>query len=399
MSQKNFTTKLLGMEGAKIKEFTETETEIRIGIEMNLKKHTCPECGKRTKAIHDYRICRITDLSVRGKHLRLEYRKRRYRCAGCGKRFAERCSFVGKYQRFTYRVAQKIIELLHTRLSAKDIARETGTSGSGVHRCLKLVNRGRPSRLPTVLALDEFKGNAGGERFQCILTAPAEKRVLDILPDRTVSTIQSYLKGFPNRDEVEYVIMDMNRGYRDIAQSFFPTAKIVIDRFHVVRYVTKAPDDVRRRIQKHLLPETRKYFKRSRRLLLIHESKLKPEERIALNRMLAFSEDLSKAYALKEAFYTMMEAKSSEAASLLLKKWLDVDFILKIPEFKPCSRMLRNWKPYILNMFDVPYSNGFTEGCNNSVKTLKRIAFGFRNFHHFRARILLAASPSPQHLT
>ena len=57
--------------------------------------------------------------------------------------------------------------------------------------------------------------------------------------------------------------------------------------------------------------------------------------------------------------------------------------------------MLRNWKPYILNMFDVPYSNGFTEGCNNPIKTLKRVAFGFRNFHHFRTRILLASSPYP----
>ena len=55
--------------------------------------------------------------------------------------------------------------------------------------------------------------------------------------------------------------------------------------------------------------------------------------------------------------------------------------------------MLKNWKPYILNAFDCPYSNGFTEGCNNGIKTLKRIAFGFRNFQNFRARILLAANP------
>jgi len=280
----------------------------------------------------------------------------------------------------------------------RDIAEDTDTSISGVQRCLSLANCGKPALLPRVLALDEFKGNAGGERFQCILTAPAEKRIFDILPDRSSHTIQSYIQSFPNREEVEYVIMDMNRGYRDIARSFFPKAKIVIDRFHVVRYATNAMDEVRRRIQKHLLPETRIYFKRSRKLLLARQRKLSHEDRFALNRMLGFSEDLARAYALKEAFYTMMDAKSSEAASLLLKKWLDADFILKIPEFKPCSRMLRNWKPSILNIFDVPYSNGFTEGCNNAIKTLKRIAFGFRNFYHFRTRILLADS-SPQHLT
>ena len=42
--------------------------------------------------------------------------------------------------------------------------------------------------------------------------------------------------------------------------------------------------------------------------------------------------------------------------------------------------MLKNWKPYILNAFDCSYSNAFTEGCNNAIKALKRVAFGFRNF-------------------
>ena len=51
--------------------------------------------------------------------------------------------------------------------------------------------------------------------------------------------------------------------------------------------------------------------------------------------------------------------------------------------------MLQNWQEYILNAFDCPYSNGFTEGCNNAIKAIKRIAFGYRSFHNFRRRILL----------
>ena len=51
--------------------------------------------------------------------------------------------------------------------------------------------------------------------------------------------------------------------------------------------------------------------------------------------------------------------------------------------------VLRNWEPYILNAFDCPYSNGFTEGCNNAIKVIKRVAFGYRSFHNFRRRILL----------
>ncbi|MBQ9264921.1 MAG: transposase [Clostridia bacterium] len=108
--------------------------------------------------------------------------------------------------------------------------------------------------------------------------------------------------------------------------------------------------------------------------------------------MLNFSEKLYQAYALKELFFEFVDTKSSFAAAELLSKWLDACDRLLIPEFKHCSRMLRNWKPYILNAFECLYSDGFIEGCNNGFQTLKRVAFGFRNFHNFRARVLLAAN-------
>lgn len=57
--------------------------------------------------------------------------------------------------------------------------------------------------------------------------------------------------------------------------------------------------------------------------------------------------------------------------------------------------MLANWQPYILNALDIRLSNGFTEGCSNAIKTLKYLAFDFRNFSNFRARILLAARHTP----
>ena len=190
------------------------------------------------------------------------------------------------------------------------------------------------------------------------------------------------------------MVMDMNQGYRDIARAFFPQAKIVIDRFHVARYCTWAMDDVRRAVQKHLLPASRKHFKRSRRLLIARRALLSEEDRAAVDVMLHFSERLYQAYALKELFFQFMDAKSSSTAAELLSKWFDAYDRLQLPEFSPCRRMLKNWKPYILNAFDCHYSNAFTESCNNAIKALKRVAFGFRNFSNFRARILQAANPA-----
>lgn len=59
-----------------------------------------------------------------------------------------------------------------------------------------------------------------------------------------------------------------------------------------------------------------------------------------------------------------------------------------VTEYTSCADTLINWRIGILNSFDVPYSNGFTEGCNNKIKVLKRNAYGYRNFERFRNRIL-----------
>ena len=383
------------MEGVEIEEFWESVSEIRVFFRMQRMSEPCPRCHVRTQRVHDYRMRTIRDLELRGKSLVLCYIRRRYACPECGKRFAENCTFAGKYQRFTHQVTLRIMDLLRRSSSIKDIAALTGTSTSGVMRCLKHMPAMRPSRLPSAISFDEFKGNTGGEKFQCIVTDPLAHRVFDILPNRSVAGIQEYLKSFPNRDEVKYVVMDMNKGFRDVARSFLPNARIVIDRFHVVRYCTWALDNVRRMVQKHLPDSQRKYFKRSRYLLLAHRKKLSEQDRLALDVMLRFSDRLAQAYALKEQFYSFMDAPNRKSAVHRLDAFLDACDKLNLPEFNDCRKMLKNWRPYILNAFDIPLSNGFTEGCNNAIKTLKRLAFGFRNFRSFRARILLSLSPYP----
>ena len=184
--------------------------------------------------------------------------------------------------------------------------------------------------------------------------------------------------------------MDMNKVYRNLARDYFPQATIVIDKFHVVRYVTWALKNVRKRIQKQLHPEKRKYFKRSRKLLLTHRNKLKEESMDALTLMLSQSEDLAAAYHLKELFYDFMKSSSRREATQKLKFFLLAAQASQLKEFNACLTMLGNWSKYILNAFDCPYTNGFTEGTNNAIKVIKRNAFGYRNFKNFRNRIFLA---------
>ena len=395
MSKKDYSAELLKMEGVQIEKIEESTEEIVLCVSLDRKPQVCKCCGAETDRVHDYRIRQVRDLELRGKPLRLLYRQRRYVCPICEKRFSEQNDFVGRYMRFTHRTGEKIMGLLRRCSSMKDIARDTGTSVSGVQRVLRMMPVSKPQRLPEAVSFDEFKGNTDGQRFQCIVTDPLNHKVFDILPARTVGTIQDYLLSFPNRDEVKYVVMDMNRGFREAAKTFLPNAKIIIDRFHVVRFCTEAMENVRRSFQSVLPKEQRKYFKRSRRLLLAHRNKLSDEDRATVDVMLRFSDRLLQAYALKEAFYDFMDAPDRVSASKRLEYWLDACDKLKIPQFKPCRKMLVNWKPYILNAFEYHLSNGFTEGCNNAIKALKRVAFGFRRFDSLRARALLSFNSYP----
>ena len=388
MLQTHIIVELLDMEAYDFEGMEQSATQIILKVKMKRRAQECPVCRTPCDQVHDYRTQRVKDSPIQGKVVLWQYRKRRYRCPCCGKRFYEGNYLLPKRHRITNRLAALGIDQLRKKQSRKEIADSLGVSESSVGRWMNFLEFGKPDRLPKVLSIDEFRGNTEYGKFQCILTDPVHKKIVDVLPTRYHWQIYDYLRAFPNRNQVQYFVMDMNREYMDIAKKLLPNAKIVIDRFHVVRYCTWALENVRKRVQVKLLPEQRKYFKRSRKLLLAHMKNLSAENKAAVERMLLMSCDLREAYLLKETFYDFMDSFNSAQAKERLRIFRTHAFVAELPEFVACLTMLKNWEPYILNAFDCPYSNGFTEGVNNKIKVLKRIAFGYRTFRNFRIRIL-----------
>ena len=97
---------------------------------------------------------------------------------------------------------------------------------------------------------------------------------------------------------------------------------------------------------------------------------------------------LSNAYWMKESFLMLLDCKDSNSARKQLSDWVMAASNSGIKRFEECSKTMVNWSVGILNSFDCSYTNGFTEGCNNKIKVLKRNAYGYRNFNRFRNRIL-----------
>lgn len=383
--------KLLGLKDVIVKKVWEVEGEQQIEIELPRRMHCCPCCGAETDRIHDYRIQRIKDISSFGKNVRLHLRKRRYVCGNCGKRFYEKNSFLPRYHRMTNRKNARIIEDFRDTVSASYIARKHDISVSTALRYFNLVDYSC-KELPEVLSIDEFKGNANGEKYQTILTDAKNRKIMDILPNRKKSELIRYFRKFKNRKDVKYFVMDMNPHFRAAAEICFPEAAIVIDRYHVTRQVIWALERVRRETQKHLSKEWRRFCKHSKALLNKPPQDLTDEERQKLRIILGLSTRLEQAYYLKNDFLFLMHSPSSEVAAELLSDWIVRAECAHLPEFYDCTRAIHNWSRYILNAFDVRYTNGYTEGCNNKTKVLKRVCYGVRNFNRFRNRILHCAT-------
>lgn len=391
MLQDNYTQNLPLFKGLTVKYFRENEQKegFEAFIEMPVKEHRCPHCGHTTTYIKDYRLQTVKDLTVAGKPLIVTVRKRRYICKECNSTFTENNPYIKRYCHFPQRFYFESIKETLTLQSFTSIARKVGVSVSSIIRWFDNINYPK-AELPSCIAIDEFKGNADGEKFQCNLSDPVKRKIIDILPNRDSEDLCKHFLEYTydERAKVKKVVMDLSTLFRSVAKQLFPEAKIIADKFHVIRVVINSLENVRKRIQKEFHEAKRKWFKRSRHLLLKPEYKLTDEDKIELNRMLNSSPELEKAWLLKEKFYEIFRKVTRTEAKKELRDWLLLANQLSIPEFKHCITTFTNWRTEIANIIGENVSNGFIEGSNNKIKVLKRISFGVQNFKRFRNRIL-----------
>lgn len=385
MLKKDYTAKLLNLEDVIITKVENISEEVHVYLELPRVKHRCPACGTLTDRVHDYRMQIIKDVPL-GRTTLLHLRKRRYRC-DCGKRFFEKNTFLPRYYRSTSRLVAEIITAFRETVSASKIGTQFNVSGATAMRYFKCVSF-KPTRLPEVLSIDEFKGNSGGQKYNSIIVDAKNRKVIDILPNRFENDLIHYFSQFPSKTDVKHFVCDMNPHFREVAKTCFPKATVVADRYHVIRQVYWAMERVRKNEQNKLSKRFRKYFKKSRYLLMKPMKKLSDEEMDKLALMFEIAPRLADAYRLKNEFLEVIRSDSSKTGKPKLVDWLTAVEVMDLPEFDDCTKAYHNWFQEILNSMDVPWSNGFIEGCNNKTKVLKRVCFGMRNFSNFRKRIL-----------
>jgi len=381
----------LGLPELRILRQKELEDRLEVTVIYRRDKVNCPRCGKVTNKEHDRRQQGKRDRGLRDKAVLLILVKRRFRCYCCGKVFTESDKVFGARRRSSHRFREYLgREALHQ--TVRRVAHKERVGEGLVRSCVaeeirKVLEARGAKETPEFMGLDEFSVRRR-HLYHTAICDLVGGGVMEVVEGQGKQKIEEYLGKLLEPERVKAVTMDMHEPFRQAVQMCLPQAKVVVDKFHVVRHINEAVDRVRSRNQGSNVRGKRRDLFGSRYTLLKGAEKLADWEREKLSLLFSRYPEVKRAWVLKESFrawYRETDRSRAEELLRLLEERIANDSLY---EFKKLLGTFTNWRGEILNYFDYRITNGFVEGKNNRIKTIKRMAYGYRNMDNFRMRIL-----------
>lgn len=351
----------------------------------------CPFCSAKELRTKDTFYRKIRHISLGSRRSCLYLRTHKYYCKICKKYFNDRFPGILPYRRSTEAFRKEVFEKHRDGICQSVLSERLRMGEATVERWYQdhlglRVSERENSPCPRVLGIDEhfFTRKEGYATTLCDL---GKHRVYDIALGRSEASLSRYLHSLPDKDKVRVVVIDLSETYRNIIHRYFPKAKTVTDRFHVIRLVNH-----------HFLktwqlidPEGRK----NRGLLSLmrrHGFNLKERQRERLNDYFTRFPALRAVWAFKERLMKLLLIKgmNHKVCRKLIPVFLRYLQELKYSPFESLSTLgktLESWSKEIVRMWRFTKSNGITEGFHNKMEMIKRRAYGFRNFENYRLRV------------
>ena len=415
MSTNNYILNLLNIKDENIYIKQEIKEKTRKGrnykiIEgfLTYKPNYCPNCGVVNQSTDDiikwgFRKNCIVKIPKQNNCLtRLILHKQRFYCKNCNNTFIAETSLIDKNKNISNNTNLQIRTELMEKQSEKDIAKRMDVSVSVVDRILNDISTKavlRHSTLPKEMNWDEFKATKDTNgKMAFIITDNKSGNIFDIQDSRKSRDLEKYFRRFPlfERNKVKLVSTDFFPGYIFLAKKLFRNADIVIDRFHIITQAYVALNSTRVSLCKKDNPNYNK-LKDLWRLFLKNKNDLSEEKK--------YNKHFRKEVSQKDMVEFMINTNSTLKATYecyqgIINSIKDKDIIkfkniINHPNNNLSYKMLQALKlyrdniKYIENSFKYQINNGRVEGTNNLIKAIKRIAFGYRKYDHFVARVFL----------
>jgi len=363
-------------------------------IEQPRESYRCPVCGSDDVIGRGQNFRRFRTVSIGGKSVYLMLAVPRVECHDCGVVRQVKIGFVDPRVSYTKAFQRYALELSQY-MTIKDVAEHLGISWDVIKEIQKTDLQRRFDR-PKVkhlrqIAIDEIS-TAKGHVYLTIVLDLESGAVVHVGQGKGGDALKEFWTRLRRSGaKVEAVATDMSPAYIDAVTTHLPGARLVFDRFHVIKLYNEKLSELRRALY-HQFKDTmqKDVLKGVRWLLLKRPAHLDPtrNEPKRLREALRLNEPLATAYYLKEELNEAWEQDDEEAAQAMLMDWIVYAESTGIRMLQNFAKTLRLHALGILAYYDHPISTGPLEGTNNKIKTMKRQAYGFRDQEFFRLKIL-----------
>ena len=235
------------------------------------------------------------------------------------------------------------------------------------------------------LSLDE-KSFQKGHNYVSVLSDPEKGIIIDLVKDRTKEATKSLLNNSLTeyqKTKVEIISLDMWKAFNTAVEEIFPKAKKVHDRFHLIKYLNEAIDNVRKREVKK-----NEVLKNSRYSFLKNNSNLTVKQYFKFEEVLRANTQVSYVWRLKESFKNLFGCRDYNEAFSRFSDWNSFVMWEAIPELTKVATMFSNHITGVCNALVETSSNAMAERLNGKIQIIKTIGRGYRKFQNFRSAIL-----------
>ena len=367
---------------------------IELHFRIPLERCSCPEYKHKEIKLKEWRKREFIGAPLDSHSITLVAEIPKITCPHCGAERQVKISFARRNKHYTKRFEAAVIRYLETHMSLKEIAKHFNVSWDIIrsideHRLE--VHYSKPSlKGLRYIAIDEIAIRKGHNYLTLVMNLE-NGQIVYIGDGRHESALKDFWKKLKRaRAHITAVASDMSRPFTKAIRENLPNAVHVFDRFHIVKMFNDTIDQIRRSIYRRIKDKAEKLLVKGTRYILFKRRKdlntVKGEVK-RLEKALKANEDLSTAYYLKEELYSLWEADNIEMAQGKMKDLISFMQTLKNSCLKRFAKTLITHFKGVLAWYDHKITTGPLEGVNNKIKTIKRIAYGFRNMKYFKLKI------------
>jgi transposase len=386
---------VLGLPGYQIKGIQEEGGQVRISARQ-AGPISCPHCGGDRLRLKDQRRRKPRHESWGTRQTVLELETHKWKCLGCQRTFWERFPGILPRKRATEPFRRSVYLKHFDGISRSRLGQREGIGSATVERWfIDFLMRGQAERrgavCPRVLGIDEhfFSRRDGYVTTFCNLS---KHTVFDVVLGRSEAALESYLNSLQGKQRVRVVCMDLSSAYRALVRKHFPNARIVADRFHVIRLINL-----------HFVAcwrEIDPVGARNRGLLSLmrrHRHHLKPGQPEKLEAYFDQFPAVREIYRFKQrlCYLLLKKHRTRKQCGPLVARFLKAIYQLRqagLAQLVQLGETLHSWAAEIATMWRFTKNNGITEGFHTKMEVLQRQAYGFRNFNHYRLRVRIMCS-------